>query len=159
MLSIWSINWISSVYSHEYVEYSNADFYSTTVSTLIILQCQLSLSSQACQLFSSVSLLSHAHFSFIQFFFDSNFLAHFSVVFLFDWFYFYVWDFDWIYCCKWLFCFVSCFIERFLICFISHHVLFSCLRFQSSSLLQAVIQFHAAFSEKKIYLHFQISEV
>src|SRR5947207_1395919 len=39
------------------------------------------------------------------------------------------------------------FVERFFICSVSHHVLSSCLRFQSSLLLQAVIQFYAAFSE------------
>src|SRR5207248_2253657 len=45
---------------------------------------------------------------------------------------------------------VSChaFVKRFLICFVSHHILSLCLRFQSSLSLQAVIQSHAAFSKK-----------
>ena len=82
LLSIQSINWINSVYSHKHVEYNNADFYSTIVSTLIILQHQLSLSSQACQLFSSISLSSHAQFSWLNFLwlkFSHSFLCYFFV--------------------------------------------------------------------------------
>ena len=108
LLSIQSINWISSVYNHEHVEYSNVSFYSTIMSTLIILQYQLSLFSQACQLFSSISLLSHAQFSWLNFFWF-KFLYSFSVIFLFDWFHSHVWDFNQIYYHKWLFYFMSCF--------------------------------------------------
>src|SRR5436190_20437605 len=40
------------------------------------------------------------------------------------------------------------FLEKFSVCSVSHHILSSCLRFQSSLFLQAVIQFYAAFSKK-----------
>ena len=116
LLSIWSINWISSVYSHEHVEYSNISFYFTIVSMLIISQCQLSLSSWTCQLFSNVSL-----FSCVQFFW-SNFLwlkfsCSFLIIFLFDWFHSCVWDFDQIYYHNWLFCLVLCSWEVFCLFF------------------------------------------
>ena len=107
-LSIWLINWISSVYNHEHIEYSNTDFYSTIMSMLTILQCQLSLSSWAHQLFSSISLSSCAQFSWFNFLW-LKFSYSFLVIFLFDWSHFHVWDFDQIYYHKWLFCFVSCF--------------------------------------------------
>ena len=66
------------------------------------------LQSWACWLFSSISLLFHAHFSWLNFFW-LEFSYSFSVIFLFDWSHFCVWDFNQIYYCKWLFCFVSCF--------------------------------------------------
>ena len=50
-------------------------------------------------------------------------------------------------------------IERSFVCSISYHVLSSCLRFQSSSLLQVIIWSCAAFPEKIFCLHLQISEM
>ena len=75
---------------------------------MIISQHQFSLSSWACQLFSSISLSSHAQFSWFNFFW-LEFSHSFSVISLFDWFHFHIWDFDQIYYCKQLFYFVSCF--------------------------------------------------
>ena len=78
----WLINWISSVYSHKHVEYSNTDFYFIIVSMLTILQCQLSLLSWACQLFSNDSLSSHVQFSWFNFYwlkFSHSFLYYFFV--------------------------------------------------------------------------------
>ena len=108
LLSFWLINWISSVYSCEHVEYSNISFYSTIMSTLIISQCQLNLSFQAHQLFSSISLLSCAQFSWLNFLW-LEFSCFFLIIFLFDWSHSCVWNFDQIYYCKQLFCFVSYF--------------------------------------------------
>ena len=82
LLSIWLINWISSVYNHEHVEYSNISFYSTTVNMLTISQHQLSLSSWTCQLFSSISFFSHVQFSWFNFFwfkFSHSFLCYFFI--------------------------------------------------------------------------------
>ena len=141
LLSIWLINWTSPVYSCEHVGYSNAGFYSTTVSMLTILQCQLSLSSWACQLFSSISLFSHAQFSLIQIFFDLNFFTHFSVVFLFNWSYSCIWDYDQIYCHKQLFYFKSCFVEKFLVCSNSQYVLSSCWDFSQAHYYELLFNF------------------
>ena len=157
-LSIWSINWISSIYSCEHVEYSNADFYSTTVSMLTILQHQFSLFSQAHWLFSNASLFSCAQFSWLNFFWF-KFSHSFSVIFLFDWSHSHVWDFDQIYYHKQLFCFVSCsFWKVSHLSLFFHCVLSSCLRFQSSSLLWVVIQSHAAFLRKIFCLHLQFQK-
>ena len=84
---------------------------------------------------SSVYLLKHISYSAVSacflmlsfldsIFFDSNFLAHFSVTFLFDWFHSCVWDFDQIYYCKQLFYFMSCFSWEifYLLCFSLHFV-------------------------------------
>ena len=148
MLSIQLINWISSVYNHKHIEYSNINFYFIIINMLIILQCQLSLSSQACQLFSSISLLSSAQFSWFNFFW-LEFSCSFSVIFLFDWSHSHVWDFDQIYYHKQLSCFVSCSSwEVSHLSFFFHCILSSCLRFQSSFLLQVIIQSCAAFLEK-----------
>ena len=84
LLSIQLINWISSAYSCEHIEYNNASFYSTIMSMLTILQHQLSLSSWACQLFSSISLSSHTQFSWLNFFWF-KFSCSFSVISLFSW--------------------------------------------------------------------------
>ena len=48
------------------------------------------------------------------------------------------------------------FLEKSSVCFISHHVLSSCLRFQPNLFLQAVIWSHAAFLRKIFCLHLQI---
>ena len=68
LLSIWSINWISPVYSHEHVEYSNASFYSTIVSMPAIQQCQLAL---LCSFFF------HSVFLWLKF--SHTFLCYFFV--------------------------------------------------------------------------------
>ena len=127
-----------------------------SLSTLTISQHQLSLSSQACQLSDSISLSSHAQFSWFNFLW-LKFSCSFLIIFLFDWFHFHVWDFDQIYYCKQLFCFVLCSSwEVFHLSLFFHHVLSSCLRFQSSSSLWIIIQSHAAFSGKIFCLHLQI---
>ena len=72
------------------------------------MQCQLNLFFWACQLFSSISLFSHAQFSWLNFFWF-KFSYSFFIIFLFDWSCSCVWDFDQIYYHKQLFCFVSCF--------------------------------------------------
>ena len=157
-LSIQSINWISLVYNHEHVEYSNVNFYSAIMNMLIISQHQLSLSSWACQLFSSISLLSHAQFSWLNFLW-LKFSCSFLIIFLFDWSHSHVWDFNQIYYHKQLFCFVSCFSWE-----VSHLFLFSScfvFLFEISVKLSAMSCYSILCSifRKDLCLHFQISEM
>ena len=98
-LSIWLIFQTDSFYYFSFRFLQSAH--------LINQSNQLSLFSQACQLFSSISLLSHAQFSWFNFFW-LEFSHSFSVIFLFDWSHSHIWDFDQIYYHKQLFCFVLC---------------------------------------------------
>ena len=73
-LSIWLIFWTDSFYYFSFELLQSA--HSINQSN------QLSLSSQACQLFSSISLLSHAQFSwfnFLWFKFSCSFFCYFFV--------------------------------------------------------------------------------
>ena len=111
--------------------------------------------SQACQLFSNINLFSHAQFSWLNFF-DSNFLTHFSVIFLFDWSHSHVWDFDQIYYHKQLFYFVLCFFwEVFcLLCFSSCFVFLFEISVKSISMSWYLIS--CSIFRKDLCLHSQI---
>src|SRR5437762_3517988 len=93
-------------------------------------------------------LSSQCSVSQLSFLFDLNFHAHFSLFLCLTDFIltfeilikFTITNDYFILCCALL--------EKFFICSVLHCILFSCLRFQSSLLLQADIQSHAAFSEK-----------
>ena len=152
LLSIWSINWISSVYSHEHVGCSNTSFYSAIMSMLAILQCQLSLSSQACQLALSCSIFL-TQFSLTQIFSLifllllclTDLILIFEILIRFT----VTNDYSVLYCV---------FVERFFICSVFHHVLSSCLRFQSSLLLQIVFNLVQYFQKKSFVCTFKFQK-
>ena len=71
----WLSSNVSLLYNCKHIDYFATSAQSTILSTSVIWQCQLIFS-------CSVSV--NSNFSFTQFFFNSNFLAHFFVIFLFS---------------------------------------------------------------------------
>ena len=143
-LSIWLIFQISSFYYFSFKLLQSA--------YLIDQLNQLSLSSQACQLFSSISLSSHAQFSWFNFLW-LKFSHSFLIISLFDWSHSHIWDFDQIYYHKQLFCFVSCFSwEVFhLLCFSLHFIFLFEISVKSTSTSWYLIS--CSISGKDLCLH------